>query len=291
MQTKTQVIKQQQQLNMQERLREIISTIASFLLSLALLGLTLLIVIQWSGFSKNAFYKNMSVNSYYDNVKNSIIEEAESITIPIGLPVTVLDHVFTSSEISKEVNGYIDAAFSDETYFAQTNEMANRLEANVRVYLGEVGITPDAEVETNLKTYITSITKEYTDQVQMPLLFAFLKARTVYDKIYTISIVACGLFALICLTIIWKLHQSTHNGLRFVIFAMIATGLMTGIVPFVMLQSGFAKRINLSPEYFYNFFTNYVTNIFKTFLAASIMWFIVSILLILVNNLLKNREK
>jgi len=283
MQTKAHEIKQQHQV--------IISTIASFLLSLALLGLTILLVIQWSGFSKNAFYKNISVNNYYDFVKIGIFEEAESITIPIGLPVTVLDKVFTSKEISNDVNGYIEASFRGENYFAMTEALENRLEVNVRAYLEEVGIPLDVEVESNLKTYISSISKEYKDQVQMPLLSAFIKARNVYNKIFDLSIVGCVLFALICLSIIRRMHQMAYNGLQSVVFAMNATGLMAGIIPFIMLQSGFIKRIHLSPEYFYNFFTNYVTNIFKTFLAASIMWIVVAILLVVVSNLSKNREK
>ena len=290
MQTKAQEIKQQHQVIMQERYREIISTIASFLLSLALLGLTILLVIQWSGFSRNAFYKNMSVNNYYEFVRKDIFEEAKSITIPIGIPVTVLEKVFASKEISKDVNGYIEAGFRDESYSAKTDALANRLEVNARAYLGEVGITPDAEVETNLKTYISSITKEYTDHVQMPLLSAFIKVRNVYDKIFTISIVGCVLFVLICLSILRRLHRFTHNGVRFVIFAMIATGLMTGIVPIIMLESGYIKRIHLSPEYLYDFFTTYVTNIFNTLLAASIMWLVVSSVLIVVSNLSKNRK-
>ncbi len=275
----------------QDRLRVIISSIAAFLLSMALTLITVLLVIQWSGFSRSSFYKNMSANNYYDFVMTDIYEEAEAITIPIGLPVTVLEDVLTSYGISKDVNGYIDASFRNDTYNVNTEDITEKLENNVRTYLTEAGIALDQDQETNLEAYVASVVKVYTDTVKMPLLSAFVKARNLYEKIFGISIAICAVFAAICLYMIIRLHTWLHRGLRYVTYSTISTGLMSGIMPVLVLQSGFYKKIHLSPEYFYNFFTDYVTNIFQAFLNFSVGWIILSIIIIVVIGALKNSRE
>jgi hypothetical protein len=55
--------------------------------------------------------------------------------------------------------------------------------------------------------------------------------------------------------------------------------LMVGIVPWYIMNSGFYKRIHLSPEYFYNFFVDYVTNILMSFIYFSIVWLVISIVM------------
>jgi hypothetical protein len=289
--TKTYELNQQDHAIAKERLRVIISAISSFLLSLALLALTVLIVIQWSGFSRSSFYKNMSAHNYYDNVLSNIYEEAESITLPTGLPVSVLEDIYTSDGIVKDVNGYIDASFLGETYLAETDEVADKLMANIRIYLNREGIITDDDQEANLKLYIDTIVFEYSKLAQMPLLSSFVKARNIYRQIFTISMIVCVVTAFICLFIILNLHLWLHRGIRYVVYAINATGLMSGILPLIALQSGFYKRIHLSPEYFYNFFTEYVSNILKSFLAVSVLWFTISAILIIVIGILKKRKE
>lgn len=272
----------------QDILRSIISIITAFILSLSLLGLTILLVIQWSGFSRSSFYKNMSANNYYDNVQSDIQEEVEAITIPIGLPITVLDNVFTSYGISKDVNGYIDASFQGQTYTANVEKITIPLEENVRVYLEEAKIVPTQEQEANLSEYINSVVQIYTDTAQMPLLSYFVKARNLYNKVFMIGMIATILIGAICIYLIVKLHEWFHRGLRYVVYAISSTGLMSIIVPAYILKDGFYKRIHLSPEYFYNFFTDYVTNIVKSFLYFGIVWMVVSFIIICIIYLLKH---
>lgn len=259
-----------------DRIRTVICTIVSFLLSLAFVGLTVLCVIQWSCFSRNSFYKNMSYNHYYENVQKDITANAEALTIPIGLSLAVLEESIPDNAVYKDVNGYIDASFEGRTYVPNTTEMETRLEQNVRDYLTTEGITPTVEQEANLEGYITSVTKIYTDAVKMPLISVFMQARTIYNKIFPIGIAACGIFILVCLFLIIRMHHWFHRALRYVAYSTLATMLMTAIVPLVLLDSGFYKKIHLAPEYFYNFAMSYISNIFETFLYLSVTWAIIS---------------
>lgn len=274
----------------QNLLRSIISFILAFLLSLSLTALTLLLVMEWSGFSRSSFYKNMSANNYYGYVKVDINNEAESTTIPIGLPADVLKNVFTSFKISQDVNGYIDAVFSGKEYTADTTEITKNLNNNIQNYFKKQGIKLTQEQENNIQPYTASIEKIYLDTVKMPLLSAFVKARTFYQKIFPIGVTACIIFTLICLFLIIRLHQWLHRALRYITYSTIAAGLMTGILPLLILNSGFYKKVNLSPQYFYNFYTDYVTSIFTSYLYFSVFWLVLSAILFAIINIIKNNR-
>jgi hypothetical protein len=251
----------------------------SFLLSLFLVALTTLLIIQWSGFSRSSFYDNMSKNAYYDNLAKDIKSEAESITLPSGLPLTVLDGLFTPYSISKDVNGYVDATFKGKVFNPDTTEMESKLQNNALQALKDTGVNPTEEQQTNLKDYIVSIRNVYIDKVKVPLLSYFNQARTVYEKIFIVGVIACLICIFISTFAIIKLHRWLHRALRYLIYSTAAAGLMVGIVPWYIMNSGFYKRIHLSPEYFYNFFVDYVTNILMSFIYFSIVWLVISIVM------------
>lgn len=282
--------KQHRRPNGRDRLRWIACTILAFLLTMALVGMSALLVIQWSCFTRGTFYKNMSSNQYYDNVKNDIYDNAEAVTIPIGLSLEVLEETISLQAVYIDVNGYIDASFAGTTYVPDTTEIKTKLEQNVREYLNLEGITPDQEQETNILVYVESITTIYTDTVQVPLLSYFMKARAIYRKIFPIGILTCLLFIGVSIAMIFKMHHWLHRALRYVSYSTIATMLMTAIVPIAILRSGFYKKIHLAPEYFYDFAMSYISNIFETFLYLSIAWGIVAVIIMVAIQMIKRSK-
>lgn len=276
--------------NLQMVLRGIINFILSFLLSITLTGLSLLLVVEWSGFSRSSFDKNMSANHYYDFVKNDIYNEAETITLPTGLPNEVLNNVFTSFKISQDVSKYIDASLNGKLYTPDTAGISKELRMNIMNYLKKEGMQVSQEQQSNIDSYIASIEKMYMDTVKMPLISVFAKARGFYQKIFPIGLAVCALLIIICITMIIHLHLWIHRALRAITYSTLATGLMTSILPLYILNLGFYKRINLSPEYFYNFFTDYITNIFQAFVYFSVAWIVISVIIMTSIKMIKNSK-
>lgn len=271
-------------------LRGIVNFVLSFLLSIMLVGLSFLLVIEWSGFSRSTFDKNMSANHYYDSVKVDIYNDAETITIPTGLPTEILDNVFTSFKVSQDVSRYIDANLNGKSYTPDTKGMSEKLRSNIMNYLNREGLILSQEQEANIDSYIASIEKSYTDTVKMPLISEFVKARVFYQKIFFIGLAVCVLFIVLCVLMIIKMQLWFHRALRYFAYSTLATGLMTSILPLYILNSGFYKRINLSPEYFYNFVTDYITNILQTFLYFGVAWIVITIILMTSINIIKNSK-
>lgn len=274
-----------------KRLRTVICCILSFLLSISLTLLTLLLVIEWSGLSRSSFSKNMSANKYYDHVKEDIYDEAEAITIPTGLPDEVLTDIITTDKISQDVNGYINASFNEKIYRPDTKDITRKLRRNIETFLQKEGIDATKEQNRNINTYIASVEEIYIDTVKVPFLSLFEKARIIYNKIFLIGLAGGLLFSMICIYMIIKLHRWIHKAFRFIVYSTIATGLMTGILPTYIITSGFYKKINLSPEYFYNFIVDYITNILKAFIYFSTVWLVISLLIIAIIGIMRTTAR
>lgn len=268
-------------------MRKFICTTLTFLLSLCIVGLTVLIVIKYSCFSKGPFYNNLTSNDYYSSVQSLIYENTEALTLPTGLSLDVLHDVIDIYSIHKDVNGYIDAAFAGDKYIADTSTISYKLEQNIRAYLSKEQITPTEEQEQNITSYIDSITDEYTKGVQMPLINYYIQVKNLYNKIFIIGLIALFLLIAIMTFSIIKMNHWLHRGIRYLAYSTLSSALMVTIFPAVILTSGFYKKINLSPEYFYNFAMSYITSLFKSLIYSGISLAILSVIFIILIQILK----
>lgn len=269
-------------------MRNILCTILTFLLSLCVVGLTVLIVIKFSCFSKSSFYQNMTSNDYYNSVQSLIYENAEALTLPTGLPVEVLEEAIDIYSVHKDVNGYLDAAYTGDKYKTDTSTISFKLDQNIRDYFEKEQITPTEEQEHNIASYIESITDEYTKSVQMPLLNYFIQVKNIFNKIFIIGLITFLLIIAIISFSIIKMHHWLHRGIRYLVYGTLSSALMVTIFPAVILTSGFYKKVNLSPQYFYNFAMSYITNLFQSLIYSGISLGILSVILIIVIHILKD---
>ena len=98
--------------------RQTISYILAFLLSVCLTLITLLIVVKFGCFSEKALYKNMSSYGYYDYVYTDIMADVKSMTIPTGFPETIYQDVITQTYVATEaeevaIGEYLNAVATD----------------------------------------------------------------------------------------------------------------------------------------------------------------------------------
>jgi hypothetical protein len=264
------------------RISTLLCTILSFLLSMALVGLALLFVVQWSCFRENTLLQNLISSKYYENVRLDIHTKADAITLPSGLSLEVLNNTIELNEIRHDVNGYMEAGFQGEDYEADTTLIELKLEHNIDAYLSTVGITPNMEQKSNIEYYVKSIAAEYKNSIKIPLLSFLISISEEYNEIYLFgSIICIGVIVFIFFMII-KL-KAVHPAFHYIAYSTTAAAIMIALAPAIALFSGFYKRIQLTPWYYYNFAMIFVTNILQTFLLFSLGLALISIALILCN--------
>ena len=262
-------------------MKTLINIFLSFMLSLTLVGLSLIIVIGLSCFRITSIYDDLSASNYYENVQAGIYDKAEAITLPTGLALDVLKDTVALDAVERDVKGYVRASFQGKTYQADTTGLRSKLEQNVNGYLMSVGIQPDKDQKANIVTYLQLVTDEYNNSIKIPLLDYLISARNVYQKILYVGIFICSAVMGVIVFLMLSMNGWRQGTLEYLTYSTLATAMMLAAAPAFVLLSGFYRRLRLSPEYFYQFTMTYITRLFEVLLYTGLYFGVISIILML----------
>jgi hypothetical protein len=274
-----------------DKVRSLLCMVLSFLFSITIVAFVVLLVVQLSCFNKNTFYRNLVSSNYYENIRTDFYTTAEKLTIPTGLSLEVLRNTAELYEIHRDVNRYLEEELGNAVYEVDTTFIENKLKRNIINYLMQEGITPNKEQTNNIDLYVKSIASEYKELVEMPFLKFLLSGKDLFDKIFWIGIVVCIVAITIIIILIKRMNEWPHRNLRYATYSTTAAALMTALVPGLSLYSEFYKRMQLTPQYFYNFAVVYITNILHTFLQFSLCLAITSIVFLITIKKMKQKVR
>lgn len=269
------------------RYRKIISYTFSFILSLFLLLGTVCVVALTCLFSEGFFFSVIN-DDYYAAVLSDVITEAEDYTIPAEFDVSVLDGVFTVADVKHDVNGHVTAAFRGYSYTPDMETENNKLYANVAAYIAESGVKVEGDADTVIAAYIVEIDKIYLERVRLPGINLIKVAREKIKGVVTFALIVLFALSLILIVVLLKLYRYPHKGLRYVSYAAGGCTLMSFVLPFILYLSKVYAHVQVSPEYFYHFVTNYLRQILFSFMQAALIWLVLNIVCIVFIYLSKN---
>lgn len=84
------------------------------------------------------------------------------------------------------------------------------------------------------------------------------------------------LVAILCVIIIFT-NSWKHRAVRYICYSTSAAFLTVGIIPAVLLSTGYMSKINIDSRAFYNLFVQSMNNILIALAICSAIFFIVSI--------------
>lgn len=255
-------------------LHSLICSIMGIFLTLFISAFIVLIVSRLLLFSKASFYKNIISFDYSSYVTEEFYNNAESITLPTGIPFDVFNNVINNNRIYEDIYGYVDAIFDGREYTPDTSEWEAKLKENILSYLDSQQYTVTQDDEKNINDYITSIREEYCKRTQIPLFQYYVKVKVIFDKIFMAAVLGTVL-GIACISFfIIKMNRWFHRGLRYIAHSMLGTVIMVTALPAFCLISGIYKRINLTPQYFYNFVMMLLTRYLQSFLFSGLILFV-----------------
>lgn len=269
--------------------KAIISGVVAFVLAIVLTLLTSLVAVYFGFFNTNNIMVSFNKVDYYNQAMTHFSENAWDITIPMGLPQDVLTDIVHINKLSRDVKGGLTGGLDKTDYTVDTADLEAKLEENVRAYFEKEGMQLDESQSKVLKEYTSTIASEYRTCVQIPLVQYFGHAKALYTKIIFVGLPICIILAVAAITLLIKLRNWKHRGIRFITYAVLGTILMTGAVPAGILLSGVCKKMQLSPTYFYEFITSYVQGGFMMFLYFAIIWVIIAVMLMFITGKLRKK--
>lgn len=258
-----------------------ISTIIAFLLAILLTMAGYLGGIYYDLFNKSFLLESVNNASYYNAVMDYSLEHAESLAIPMGLQPEVFDNVFNLDETYAEGNALMQANLDGKEYTPDTSKIFKRLVSNINLYLNQQNIKATTEQQNNITTFASEIADEYAHNLSIPYIKYYANVRTMFSKLIYVGIPVLLALSAFAVFLLIKLHSRLHTALRYITYSTLAASLMTAILPIFLLINGSYKRLNISPEYFYNFVVNYITQSLITFIYVSLALLIISVVMII----------
>jgi hypothetical protein len=261
----------------------------SFLLSVTVAILALLLVVRFSCFSRNSLYMNMRRNNYYVSLQEEVHKKAQTITLSTGLPIEIINGTMDLYQINRDVKGYIESNFKEKNFLIDTSGIENNIETNIRNYFIAENIVPTIEQNANMKLYIDSISELYSNSIKPHLLESYFYGRSIYLQIFRIGVGISIPVILLLLFLLLKMNPWLHRAFRYITYSITASALMIVIIPAMLLYYEEYLKINLKPEYMYQFIISFISNILETFIKFGIGLGFVAIILLIIMKQIKLR--
>ena len=105
--------------------------ITELIMAICLLVLIGIVLLKTTIYNKDYILKLFDDNNYYEKLNENIKNEMSNNLIPTQLPDTVLDNIYTTDDIKKEINKMIDSLYTNESTEVETTKISENLNNNI----------------------------------------------------------------------------------------------------------------------------------------------------------------
>ncbi len=272
-----------------KRIRQGISYFTAYLMTLVFTLLFLIIGIYAGVFNDNVILNRLNKSNYYQSIYTTIMDNAQSVIMPTGLDVSVLDGVITKDMVYIGAKQTIEQSIQGNRLEPDVKTIKNSLRENILAYAKTHNMTYDSSQEAGLNTLCEAVAKEYTRMLDFPFVDYYVKYKAIYLKVFWILVPVIILLSAAMILVLLKLHRFKHQGIRYIAYSMLAASIMTMAVPIGLLISGDYRKISVSPQYFYHFMVSYIEWDITIFLYIGGIGLVIFAGLLLMIGLLKKK--
>ena len=253
---------------MKNKLRVIFGYLFSFLSTVLLVVICLLLIFKYTIFQKSYLDNILSKNNYYSSVYNDILDDMQDYMVSSGLPDEILDGVITEREVKKDINTFVKNIYLGKKTTLDTSYIKQRLTNKIDEYLksNNVEVTND----TDLESFENEMIKIYTNQVCLyKTIDSFVgmvsKANNILNK--AILIVGITLFISIIITILLC-------RVKYVNSILIAVGIILMFIRFLIYEKIDVENILIISDNFSKILKSILIKIGNVILNYSIVFII-----------------
>lgn len=273
-------------------LRFAISCILSFILAVLFTAGTVMIAVKLGFLSENSVLAGMNKKDYYKSAETDFYQDAKDYTIPVGLPVEVVEGIVDSETVYNDIKGYVVASVNHKEYSFDTGDLQSRLTENVYDYFRKEGLQMNEEQITTIPKYTQMVADIYVENMKVSYVTVLGKINAAVGDYLWIGVFACVFISILDIVMLVKMHHWKHRGVRFITYSSITTVILVASpVVIVGILEKFMKP-NIAPEHLYYALVNYCASGLKIFVYLSIGWIVISVaLLLLIKYLKKNSTR
>lgn len=260
---------------MNSKVRHIIYGIISFVLSFVLFLLSFAIVLQSTILNPSYIMDNMNTSNYFVDKRDEIKESLVDLGYASGLDEKFFENVVDEVTIHDNTQAYLNSFYAGEKAKIDTTAFKQKFNSELDSYISKnnLKVTNDGSREY----LINQAANIYAAALRIPL-FATLSVYLVALKNMMPLIIGglAVLVAILCIIIIFT-NRWKHRAVRYICYSTSAAFLTVGIIPAVLLSTGYMSKINIDSRAFYNLFVQSMNNILIALAICSVIFFIASI--------------
>lgn len=260
---------------MNSKVRHIIYGIISFVLSFILFLLSFAIVLQSTILNPSYLMDNMNASNYFVDKRDEIKESLVDLGYASGLDEKFFENVVDEVTIHDNTQAYLNSFYAGEEAKIDTTAFKQKFNSELDSYISKNNLK--VANDGSREYLINQAANIYAAALRIPL-FATLSAYLIALKNMMPLIIGglAVLVAILCVIIIFT-NSWKHRAVRYICYSTSAAFLTVGIIPAVLLSTGYMSKINIDSRAFYNLFVQSMNNILIALAICSVIFFIVSI--------------
>lgn len=266
---------------MNSKVRHIIYGIISFVLSFVLFLISFAIVLQSTILNPSYIMDNMNTSNYFVDKRDEIKESLVDLGYASGLDEKFFENVVDEVTIHDNTQAYLNSFYAGEKAKIDTTAFKQKFNSELDSYISKNNLK--VANDGSREYLINQAANIYAAALRIPL-FATLSVYLVALKNMMPLIIGglAVLVAILCVIIIFT-NRWKHRAVRYICYSTSAAFLTVGIIPAVLLSTGYMSKINIDSRAFYNLFVQSMNNILIALAICSVIFFIVSIGLFFLN--------
>ena len=272
---------------MNSKVRHIIYGIISFVLSFVLFLLSFAIVIQSTILNPSYIMDNMNTSNYFVDKRDEIKESLVDLGYASGLDEKFFENVVDEVTIHDNTQAYLNSFYAGEEAKIDTTAFKQKFNSELDSYISKNNLK--VANDGSREYLINQAANIYAAALRIPL-FATLSVYLIALKNMMPLIIGglAVLVAILCVIIIFT-NRWKHRAVRYICYSTSAAFLTVGIIPAVLLSTGYMSKINIDSRAFYNLFVQSMNNILIALAICSVIFFIISIGLFFLHKSMRRR--
>lgn len=260
---------------MNSKVRHIIYGIISFVLSFILFLLSFAIVLQSTILNPSYIMDNMNTGNYFVDKRDEIKESLVDLGYASGLDEKFFENVVDEVTIHDNTQAYLNSFYAGEKAKIDTTAFKQKFNSELDSYISKNNLK--VANDGSREYLINQAANIYAAALRIPL-FGTLSVYLIALKNMMPLIIGglAVLVAILCVIIIFT-NRWKHRAVRYICYSTSAAFLTVGIIPAVLLSTGYMSKINIDSRAFYNLFVQSMNNILIAVAICSVIFFIVSI--------------
>ena len=270
--------------------KSVICMLTSLLLAIFISVISLAVAIRLGFASNNSLVKALDDVHYYDMVYDSFTEKCESVLIPDGLDVKVLDGAFSKEQLRSDGNDYFKAQLNSTTFNVNTFIYKQKLKDNINQYVNDNNLSVDGDRDKIISDISDEIVNYYLDMIKIPYANTVSVIFRNIIKYFPLIVAPMVVMGAVCVFLLCVQNKRKKNRIFRYLAYSVMSGAITTIIPVIYsFSTGFYKKIQIYPVYVYKFMIRYLENGLKILATVGIMLFIVALIMIFLSTYIKSR--